>query len=150
MLSNIIYERTVSVIGILGPILGKLGGELIDNLFETEEEKANAKAKLVNLDLKRYEIQMSAIVAEAKSADGWTSRARPSFLYVMYAVIVLCFVGGIIGIWFPDDVAMAAVNIKDLLTAIPDSLWALFGAGYLGYSGARSYDKRQTMKNIKE
>lgn len=134
------------MIGILGPILGKLGGELIDNLFETEEERANAKAKLVNLDLKRYEIQMSAIVAEAKSADPWTSRARPSFLYVIYAVIILCFVGGIIGIWFPNDVALAATNIKDLLAAIPDSLWALFGAGYLGYSGARSYDKRQVTK----
>lgn len=134
------------MIGILGPILGKLGGELIDNLFETEDEKAAAKAKLVNLDLKRYEIQMSAIVAEAKSADPWTSRARPSFLYVIYAVIILCFVGGIIGIWFPNDVALAATNIKDLLAAIPDSLWALFGAGYLGYSGARSYDKRQVTK----
>ena len=134
------------MIGILGPVLGKLGGELIDSLFETEEERANAKAKLVNLDLKRYEIQMSAIVAEAKSADPWTSRARPSFLYVIYAVIILCFVGGIIGIWFPNDVALAATNIKDLLAAIPDSLWALFGAGYLGYSGARSYDKRQVTK----
>ena len=99
------------MIGILGPVLVKLGGELIDNLFETEEEKAAAKAKLVNLDLKRYEIQMSAIVAEAKSADPWTSSARPSFLYVIYAVIILCFVGGIIGIWFPNDVALAATNI---------------------------------------
>ena len=138
------------MIGILGPVLGKLGGELIDNLFETEEEKANARAKLVNLDLKRYEIQMSAIVAEAKSADGWTSRARPSFLYVLYLVIILCFGGGIVGIWFPNHVALAATNIKDLLTAIPDSLWALFGAGYLGYSGARSYDKRQALNGQKD
>jgi hypothetical protein len=135
------------MIGILGPVLGKLGGELIDNLFETEEEKANAKAKLVNLDLKRYEIQMSAIVAEAKSADPWTSRARPSFLYIIYLVIILCFVGGIVGIWWPEHVGMAAANISDLLAAIPESLWALFGAGYLGYSGARSYDKRQVLKN---
>jgi len=134
------------MIGILGPVLGKLGGELIDNLFETEEEKAAAKAKLVSLDLQRYEIQMSAIVAEAQSKDGWTSRARPSFLYVMYLVIIMCFVGGIIGIWFPDDVAMAATNIKDLLLAIPDALWTLFGAGYLGYSGARSWDKHQARK----
>ena len=32
------------MIGILGPVLGKLGGELIDNLFETEEEKAAKQA----------------------------------------------------------------------------------------------------------
>jgi hypothetical protein len=28
-----------------------------------------------------------------------------------------------------------------LLNAVPDSLWWLFGAGYLGYTGARSFDK---------
>ena len=75
------------MLAVLGPVLGKLGGELIDNLFETEAEKSAAKAKLVNLDLKKYEIQMSAIVAEAKSADPWTSRARPTFLYVFYLMV---------------------------------------------------------------
>ncbi len=32
--------------------------------------------------------RMTAIVAEANSADPWTSRARPSFLYVMYALLL--------------------------------------------------------------
>ena len=32
--------------------------------------------------------QMQAIVAEAQSADPRTSRARPSFLYVMYALLI--------------------------------------------------------------
>ena len=137
------------MLAVLGPVLGKLGGELIDNLFETEEEKAAAKAKLVNLDLKKYEIQMSAIVAEAKSADPWTSRARPTFLYVFYLIIILCVSGGIIGIWYPTEIALAATNIKDLLGAIPDSIVGLFGAGYLGYCGSRSYDKKQIM-NLKK
>ena len=134
------------MLAVLGPVLGKLGGELIDNLFETEEEKANAKAKLVSLDLKRYEIQMSAIVAEARSEDPWTSRARPSFLYVFYLIILMCFGGGILGIWFPDEVALAATNISDLLAAIPESIITLFGAGYLGYCGSRSYDKKNLMR----
>jgi len=60
---------------------------------------------------------------------------------VMYAVITLCFVGGVIGIWWPDQVTQAATNIKTLLGAIPEELWWLFGAGYLGYTGARSFDK---------
>jgi hypothetical protein len=59
----------------------------------------------------------------------------------MYGVIVLAFVGGIVGIWFPTHTAQAADNIGKLLAAIPDSLWWLFGAGYLGYTGARSFDK---------
>ena len=35
----------------------------------------------------------------------------------------------------------AAENLNKLLGAVPESLWWLFGAGYLGYTGARSFDK---------
>jgi hypothetical protein len=84
---------------------------------------------------------MSAILGEAQSADPWTSRARPTFLYLMYGVIAAAFAGGILGIWFPAQVTQAADNIGRLLGAIPESLWWLFGAGYLGYTGARSFDK---------
>ena len=33
------------------------------------------------------------------SADPWTSRARPTFLYLIYLVILLCVVGAVIGMW---------------------------------------------------
>lgn len=129
---------------LAGPI-AKLAGDLIDNLFETEEEKADAKAKLMKLErqgkLQELRVSMSAILEEARSRDPWTSRARPTFLYVMYLVIILCFIGGVIGIWWPSEVTIAAGNIRDLLAAIPENLWWLFGAGYLGYTGARSFDK---------
>lgn len=35
----------------------------------------------------------------------------------------------------------AVENLNKLLGAVPESLWWLFGAGYLGYTGARSFDK---------
>ena len=134
---------------LAGPVT-KLATDLIDTLFETEAEKAEAKAKLIKLEqagkLKAAQTQLSAIIAEAKSADPWTSRARPSFLYLIYAVIALCFLGGILGIWWPENVMQAANTIKALLAAVPESLWALFGAGYLGYTGARSWDKRTQAK----
>ncbi len=130
---------------LAGPVT-KLAGDLIDNLFETDEEKANAKAKLIKLEqegkLKAAEVQLSAIIAEAKSSDPWTSRARPSFLYLIYVIIALCFFGGILGIWWPEQMTRAATNIRCMLDAVPDALWTLFGAGYLGYTGARSWDKR--------
>jgi len=53
----------------------------------------------------------------------------------------LCVAGSVIGIWWPDHVATAASNLANLLQAILESLWWLFGAGYLGYTGARSMDK---------
>ena len=129
---------------LAGPA-AKLAGDLIDNLFETEAEKADAKAKLMALEqqgkLAQLQVSMSAILEEARSKDPWTSRARPTFLYMMYLVIVLCFVGGVIGIWWPAEVTTAAGIIRQLLAAIPENLWWLFGAGYLGYTGARSFDK---------
>lgn len=129
---------------LVGP-LANLAGNLIDNLFETEEEKAAAKAKLMKLEqegkLSELQVSMSAIIAEANSKDPWTSRARPTFLYVIYSIIILCFVGGVLGIWWPEHVSTAATNIKNLLGAVPENLWWLFGAGYLGYTGARSFDK---------
>ena len=39
---------------------------------------------------------MQAIVAEAQSTDPWTSRARPSFLYMMYALILWAIPMGLI------------------------------------------------------
>lgn len=129
-----------AVSGIATPLFS-----LIDNLFTSDEERAEAKRKLLEMEM-RGELEatktaLSAIIEEARSKDPWTSRARPSFLYVIYFVILLCIVGGIVGIWWPDHVAVAASNITNLLAAIPDMLWTLFGVGYLGYTGARSYDK---------
>lgn len=126
--------------GIAAPLFG-----LIDNLFTSDAERAEAKRRLIEMeqrgDLDGMKTQLSAILAEANSADPWTSRARPTFLYLMYLVILLCVAGAVIGIWWPDHVATAASNLTNLLMAIPESLWWLFGAGYLGYTGARSMDK---------
>ena len=129
---------------LASPLLG-LAGKLIDKLFTTPEEKAAAQLRVLELEqsgqLKELEISMSAIVAEAQSDDKWTSRARPSFLYIIYAIIVLCFVGAIAGLAAPAAVAQVSTNLTSLLGAIPESLWWLFGAGSLGYTGGRSFDK---------
>lgn len=126
--------------GVAAPLFG-----LIDNLFTSDEERAAAKLKLMEMEqrgeLDRMKVSLSAILAEANSADPWTSRARPTFLYLIYAIILLCVAGAIIGIWWPDHVATASNNLTNLLAAIPESLWWLFGAGYLGYTSARSFDK---------
>ncbi len=119
--------------------------KLIDRIIPDEPARAAAKLELMKSEnqqaLSEMQASLSAIIAEGGSADKWTSRARPSFLYVMYAVIVLCFIGGIIGIWYPIQTQQAATNINALLRALPQDLYNLFGMGYLGYAGARSFDK---------
>jgi hypothetical protein len=139
----------VAILGAIASIL-PIANTLIDRLVPDPEARDKAKLELMKEGnaqfLSELNIQMSAITAEANSSDPWTSRARPSFLYIIYMVILLCVVGAVIGVWYPGEVFQAAENLNRLLNAIPESLWALFGVGYLGYTGARSYDKRLSKK----
>ena len=119
--------------------------KIIDKVIPDKEARDKAKIELLKeenrQELESVRTDLSLILAEANSQDKWTSRARPTFLYLMYACIVLCFLGAIIGIWWPNQVDTAATNLQHLLIAIPDSLWWLFGAGYLGYTGGRTFEK---------
>jgi len=120
--------------------------DLIDELFTSDEERAEAKRKLLTEEgqrkLTNLQVRLSAILAEAQSKDPWTSRARPSFLYVIYLMILTSIPMGILSAFEPEIATKIITGMQGWLNAIPDSLWALFGAGYLGYSAARSWDKR--------
>ena len=134
------------IVGAALPIVGKL----IDDLFETDAEKAAAKLKLMEMEqggkLKELETQLSAIVAEGKSADPWTSRARPSFLYVIYIYILAAIPMGILFAFNPEVATAVTTGVQAWLESIPPELLSLFGVGYLGYVGARSYDKGKILK----
>lgn len=125
---------------LIGPIL-----KLIDKIIPDPEARAQAKLELLRLegsqDLDILKAQMAAIIAEAQSVDPWTSRARPSFLYVMYAIILWALPMGLIAAVKPDMAAGIARGMNAYLSGIPDSLWALFGTGYLGYTAARQWGK---------
>ncbi|MDX2027719.1 MAG: holin family protein [Alphaproteobacteria bacterium] len=126
--------------GIVSPVL-----KIIDKVVPDQAERDRIKLEFLKQEnqnlLEQTRLELSAILAEEQSPDPWTSRARPTFLYVIYFVILSCMFGGIVGIWFPESMNQAANNINALLRAIPDSLWSLFGVGYLGYTGARSVEK---------
>ena len=138
-------------------LVNGVGGKLVDRLFPDKitqaTERARAEYELKQLtfdsDVKLYQTQLSAIIAEAQSADPWTSRARPSFLYVMYVMILVALPMGLLGAFQPEVAARVATGMKLWLAAIPDALWALFGAGYLGYVTAKSYDKKKEMEALR-
>ena len=131
---------TELVSGLAGPLMG-----LIDDLFTSDEERAAAKLKLLKMEqdgeLAKVKTQISVILAEAQSKDPWTSRARPMFLYVVYIFILASIPMGFVAVFSPDTATGVATGVGAWLAVIPDSMWALFGAGYLGYTGARSWDK---------
>ena len=126
--------------GIIGPIAG-----IIDKIIPDPKARDAAKLELLRLqgtqEMDQVKTQISAILAEAQSADPWTSRARPSFLYVMYAILLWSIPMGLIAAAQPHMAADIAKGMNDYLNGIPEPLYALFGTGYLGYTAARSWGK---------
>jgi hypothetical protein len=124
-----------------------IGGKVLDKIFPDPEARDRAKLELMRLQqegqFREIEVQMSAIIAEAKSADPWTSRARPSFLYVMYALILFAIPMGVLSVFRPDAAMQIASGMQAWLKAIPTELYTVFGIGYTGYTVARSaWDKK--------
>lgn len=73
--------------------------------------------------------------------DPFVSRARPAFLYVMYVMILAALpIGALAAVW-PAVAAAVSTGIAAYLRALPEPLYALFGAGYLGYTAARQWGK---------
>lgn len=126
--------------GIIGPIAG-----LIDKIIPDPKARDQAKLELLKLEgtqeMELVRTQLSAIVAEAQSPDPWTSRARPSFLYVMYALLLWAIPMGLIGAVQPEMAKGIANGMNAYLAGIPEPLYALFGTGYLGYTAARQWGK---------
>ena len=125
---------------LIGPLTA-----LIDKIIPDKVAREKAKLELLQLqgsqEMQLIEARLSAIVAEAKSSDPWTSRARPSFLYVMYVLILLSVPMGVVAAFDPAKATAIGAGMTAYLSALPDSLYALFGTGYLGYTAARQIGK---------
>lgn len=131
---------------LIGPI-----ASIIDKVIPDREARAKAKLELVRLEggheLQAIEARLSAIVAEANSADPWTSRARPSFLYVMYLMMLAALPMGVLSAFSPGMAQDIGSGITAYLRGLPDELYALFGTGYLGYTAARQWGKIKGVDN---
>ena len=125
-------------------------GEIIDRVIPDPKAREAAKLQLIQQaqegKLKEVEQQLSAILAEAQSKDPWTSRARPTFLYVVYLLILTSIPMALIHAFNPELAVRLVEGFHGWLAAIPESIITLFGVGYLGYTGARSYDKFKRLK----
>ena len=133
------------MIPLIGGII-ETGMKILDKVIPDPAQKAAAKLQLLQLqqtgELKEMETALSAIIAEAQSADPYTSRARPSFLYVVYILLLSSIPMGILFAYSPETAKDITAGFKAWLDAIPEPIITLFGVGYLGYSGMRTLDKR--------
>jgi len=129
---------------ILDALIGPIAA-IIDKIIPDPKQRDAAKLELIRLqgtqEMALLQVQLSAIVAEANSADPWTSRARPSFLYIMYVMILWALPMGIIAAFRPEAASAIATGMNAYLNGLPEPLYALFGTGYLGYTAARQWGK---------
>lgn len=122
-----------------------IGGKIIDKLFPDPTEKAKAQLELLRMqqsgELEELKASLSAIIAEAQSADPWTSRARPSFMYVVYVLLLWSIPMGVLTIFKPEAAAAFTSGFKMWLSAIPEEVLTLFGVVMTGYVAGRSWEK---------
>ena len=125
---------------LIGPI-----ASIIDKIIPDPRARERAKLELLKLDgtqeMENVSARLSAIVAEANSHDPWTSRARPSFLYVMYVLLLFALPMGVLSAFNPQAAMDIARGMNAYLGGLPEPLYALFGTGYLGYTAARQWGK---------
>ena len=118
---------------------------IIDRILPDKTARERAKLELLKLEgsreMEEIRTQLSAIIVEAASLDPWTSRARPSFLYVMYILLLWAIPMGFIAAFRPEAAKAIAEGMNSYLSGIPEPLYALFGTGYLGYTMARQWGK---------
>jgi hypothetical protein len=140
------------VVGGFGAVFKTiLGGDpvegvtkLINQFKESPEQKIDEEKFLAELQAQRDQIAAARdqalddiagqnIRAETTSADKYTARARPTFLYIIEAVL------GFNYILLPAMQFSMGRGVAPIL--LPSDLLWLFGACVLGYTGARSLDK---------
>lgn len=105
----------MDILGIGKSVIGAID-TVADKFFVDAKDKEAFKLKALELqqkgEFKTQEIQLSAILAEAKSKDPWTSRARPSFLYVMYIMILAAIPMGILSVFNPVASTQIAAGLQ--------------------------------------
>lgn len=130
---------------IPGKALFDLGTSLINKLIPDPVAKAKAQMDLLQMQqsgaLEEEKVQLSAIIAEANSTDKWTSRARPSFLYVVYILLLAAIPMGVVFAISPTTAGAITTGFRGWLSSIPAEIIELFKWVMLGYIGGRSFEK---------
>jgi len=139
-----IRSNGAHAMSIIDALIGPLA-KIIDKIIPDKETRERAKLELLRLEgsqeMELIQARLQAIVAEAQSSDPWTSRARPSFLYVMYAMILWALPMGVLAAFNPGAAREIAAGMNAYLNGLPEPLYALFGTGYLGCTAARQWGK---------
>lgn len=122
-----------------------IAGKLLDKVIPDQEQRSQAKLELLKMrqegQLEEVELSLSAIISDSKSADPWTSRARPTFLYVVYILLLWSLPMGVLFVFNPEAAGRFTEGFSAWLAAIPEPVLTLFGVVMTGYVAGRSWEK---------
>lgn len=123
----------------------KAGSELVDSLFTSDEERADAKRKLAEMaqrgELEELANRAGIIMAEAKSEHTLTSAWRPITMLVFVAIVANNYIlQPYLSLLWP------AAPVLEL----PPQLWELLKLGLGGYVLGRSGEKMVKMWRAKD
>lgn len=121
--------------GLLGGLFG-----LVDKLFTSDEERADVKRKLVELEQQGQLAQIAVNMEEAKHESIFVSGWRPAIGWICGAALAWTFIVQPFATW------ALVVFVPDFPTGnLPDldmgPLLTILG-GMLGLAGLRTYEKR--------
>ena len=152
-------ERGIGkVLGLLGSVVkgaaGIVGGDIvtkaaevidaISGKAETDPELRklleNSKLEMARIGLADAEGARLLIREAQKSEDAYVRRARPTFLYLMYVILLLIYVPPVIRSVFTGEVP--------IFPEVPEPLFYLFGTAFLGYSTLRESGKGGWFKKL--
>lgn len=126
-------------------------GKVLDNLFTSDDEKEKNKIVMAQVSLvaMQFERQLAAdlekayiadiqdlrkqITVELQSEDAFVRRSRPAFNYIFYTIIVFNY------IFIPIYQLITGLVVDPVI--LPNELWMVFGAGFVGYGFMRTIEK---------
>ena len=122
----------------INPLAGIAGSVMngLDDLFTSDEERANAALKVEQLLQKPHILQAMANIESAKHKSVWVSGWRPAIGWVCavglgYQFLILPF-AGLINAYFALQAELPSIQTAELTTLV---------MSLLGLGGLRSYEK---------
>ncbi len=146
--NNLISSGIDSIVGSVGTVL--------DNLFtsDDEKEKNNIALTQITLAAAQAEKELAAdlekayledakdmrrqLKVELQSQDSYVRRARPTFNYIFYTVLIFNY------IFLPIYQMISGVTVEPV--QLPTELWTVFGVGFIGYGYLRTVEKTGSKK----
>jgi len=132
--------------GIIARELNSVGDIILNRTVKDPKARQKIRGELAQTLAAREEAASTEIAKIAGTGsvtvDPWIKKARPTFLYVVYAMVFGAIPFGVLYGFAPEFSGRFVEGMALFLKAIPDLVWYLFGSAYLGYSGLRSWDKK--------